>query len=289
MPGLSLGGSAPLLYPEHRAEPGPAAPQSPSATDKAVEQPQATLPAAPASPPAPEAKKPDAHFLATAKSALKSAVKRAPKVNVASIDDIVRMMERHTETSEVGVRTLIASDALQTRLADEVWNIATALLAAGRSLVIVDWNLESNGIAAALEHQTAPGLVELLKGSASFEDVIGPVLDTDVHMIPAGHGRGDSGDDIDIARVADVLDALDGVYDHIIIAANVAAAAQVFEALEGRFDTGVVIAEAGAPPAPEIASPTHFLGFEIESFDVAVYTPFGAANADFEAPLHKAG
>ena len=272
VPGLSLG-TGPDLYPERR-----------------VEQP-AAKPAAPALKPPPS--KPAA---APASQAAKSAPAPAPnpphavvKSNVRSTDDIARILERHAAKSEVGVRTLIVSDMLHTRVADEVWSLATAILAADRSLIIVDWNLKGEGIAAALEHPAAPGLVELLKGAASFEEVIGPVLETDVHMIPAGYGKGDEGDDIDVGRVADVLDALDGVYDHIVLVARTGPASEVFEALEGRFDVGVLIAEAGAEVGPQMASPGHFLGFEVESFDVAVYTPFGPATSAVPDKLPKAG
>ncbi len=170
---------------------------------------------------------------------------------------------------------------------DEVWTLATAILAADRSLIIVDWSLKSEGIATA-SSTLGSGLVELLKGTATFEEVIAPVLGTDVHMIPAGNGKGDAGDDIDVGRVADVLDALDGVYDHIIVVARTAPRRRLRSTRRPlrcrRRDGGC-----SALPSAAMASPGSFLGFEVESFDVAVYVPFGPANSDASPALPKAG
>jgi hypothetical protein len=60
-----------------------------------------------------------------------------------------------------------------------------------------------------------------------------------------------------------VLDALDEVYDHIVVVARLDEARRLFEAIEGRFDAGIVMSDRRGQGPTINAGPGVFLGFEV--------------------------
>jgi polysaccharide biosynthesis transport protein len=84
-------------------------------------------------------------------------------------------------------------------------------------------------------------------------------------LIPAGLAQIGP---VDADSAAMVLDALDEVYDFIVVHGAYDVAHDLFETLEGRFDAGVVVADK-AHQEQSSAGLTHFLGFEVPDFLVA--------------------
>ena len=67
-----------------------------------------------------------------------------------------------------------------------------------------------------------PGIADLVRGSASFEQVIARDRHSRVQVIPAGRAGTDAGDVIGSERLKIAIDALTRSYDHVIIDASAA-------------------------------------------------------------------
>ena len=68
---------------------------------------------------------------------------------------------------------------------------------------------------AVHERRPAPGLSDLIDGTASFSEVIHRDRGTRLHILPSGRGLSPAGADLDL-----VLDALSQTYDHVVLSAT---------------------------------------------------------------------
>jgi MinD-like ATPase involved in chromosome partitioning or flagellar assembly len=83
-------------------------------------------------------------------------------------------------------------------------------------IVVVDLSFASPAIAAAASEQGAPGLAELVDGSASFGDIITRDRVSGAHLVGAGRGEPDP-QVLQSPRIGMALDALTRVYDHVVM------------------------------------------------------------------------
>jgi hypothetical protein len=177
-----------------------------------------------------------------------------------------------------GTRSLVAGDITTGQLAVEAASLGKALAAKGQTVILIDWAPAGGGIAEALGHQSVPGMLDLVAGRVKFEDVVGALGHSGAHLIPAGSSLG-VGEIIDPNHVNFVLDALDGVYDQIIVASREEAARHLFEAIEGRFDCGITLVSGEG--APLLVEAQTFLGYEVDGIELmryAVPASFGKAS-----------
>jgi uncharacterized protein involved in exopolysaccharide biosynthesis len=248
----------PVLPDPPRREPPPASPPPPAPRRPDPEAPRVE-PKAPAMPaPAALVPEPAAAAAPVAATALEGVSA------VSSAADLAVELETTRQGKVSGLRTLVTGSSNMFTLANEVSAAAKALSDKGLTVMIVDWNLAGNGIAEPLGYGSQPGLCELIDANARFEDVVVPLSDCDVHLIPAGLGLADHGRDLDADSINFVLDALDDVYEHIIVAARTDEARLLFERIQGRFDCGVTIADGRGVPGPGDAAPGSYLGFDVE-------------------------
>ncbi|MFA5950672.1 MAG: exopolysaccharide transport family protein [Hyphomicrobium sp.] len=215
----------------------------------------------------PEVRQPEAGMPA-ASSADPAVNQPSEPRHVSDLADVADRLEALRKRGLSGTRTLIAGNTDPFSLATEIRKLTHALADRGLTVIVVDWSLDGTGIAEALGEASWPGFIELVKEQAHFEDVVVPLNETGIHLIAAGHGKGEAGADIDPESVASVLDALDGVYDHILVTAQNEPARLLFEAIEGRFDCGISMSAAGRPQAD---SPGTFLGFEVEGMELIAF------------------
>ena len=116
------------------------------------------------------------------------------------------------------------------------------------------------------------GIVELIDGSAKFEEAIESFDESEVHFIRAGKPRDTGQSDLDPDRVNMILDALDEVYDHIVIVGRREAARRLFEAIQGRFDCGIVVSDAKRRATMSSGdNPRTFLGYEVDDITLIRY------------------
>jgi polysaccharide biosynthesis transport protein len=102
----------------------------------------------------------------------------------------------------------------------------TAAIALGRTLgrhgsvVLVDLAFGSRNLAAISSDPTAPGIAELIQGSASFGDVITRDRHSRMHLVMAGRAAADAQAIIDAPRLSITLEALAQSYDYLVVDAS---------------------------------------------------------------------
>jgi uncharacterized protein involved in exopolysaccharide biosynthesis len=195
----------------------------------------------------------------------------APQATAPATADIaspealaVRMEALRKKGGLAGTRTLFTSSADVFTLADEAAAVCCSLADKGLTVIMIDWNLSGSGIAEPLGHPAWPGFSELIQGKTRFEDVVRSLKDRDVHLIPSGRSIGITGEPLDSDSINFLLDALDDVYEHIVVVSRTEPARALFEAIQGRFDCGVTLVEDGAQKTRAQAEAGTFLGFEVD-------------------------
>jgi uncharacterized protein involved in exopolysaccharide biosynthesis len=185
---------------------------------------------------------------------------------VQSIPDLAHHLIAHPQDIG-GFRALMTGGADPIDVGDEAIALARAMSDAGSDVILVDWSPEGRGIAEGMGMDGRLGFNELLRGKATFEDVVTRVPASGAHFIAAGAPVRDRDTLLDPDRVNLTLDALDAAYDHILIAARKDVARALFEAILGRFDAGIVVSEQRRRGAlPE--APGTFLGFEVADIEL---------------------
>lgn len=190
----------------------------------------------------------------------------SPSADAASISAIAHRLVGNAQ-SQGGYRTVITGSAAGIVTHEEALDLAGALTSQGKQVALVDWSLDGRGLSQALGLEPAPGLMDLLDGRASFEDVIRRMPEADVHVVPCGTAQVGT-KVLNPDRVNLVLDALDEAYDHIIVTGEHGVIRDLFQAIQGRFDAGVAVADPRHPTAAGEAGDGIFLGFQVTDIDV---------------------
>jgi Mrp family chromosome partitioning ATPase len=95
-------------------------------------------------------------------------------------------------------------------------SLARALAAQGR-VVLVDLALGSPNLSAIASDPGAPGLSDLVHGSASFGEIITRDRHSRVHLITVGKAEVTSGAILASQRLAIILEALSRSYDYVVL------------------------------------------------------------------------
>lgn len=190
----------------------------------------------------------------------------AAPADVATAEVLASKIEGLRKGNLAGVRTIVVGMSDMASLAGQAADVCRSLAAKGLTVIMVDWNPLGAGIAAPLGQPAAPGFSELLEGTVRFEDVVLSLSDSDVHVIPSGAPLQGGGQALDSDNINFLLDALDDVYDHIVVVSRYEPARDLFEAMQGRFDCGVMIADGQA--ATKAHPPGTFLGFEVDGISL---------------------
>ena len=179
------------------------------------------------------------------------------------------LLQRGEEVS--GFRTIVVGETHGIDASTEGMQLARQLSEAGLQVIVVDCNMDNESFADSIGLARRPGITELLVGAATFEDVITHVPNSLVHHI--GLGQGANADDFyfDGDDLNAVLDALDDVYDQILVVGRYRTAQALFEAVEGRFDAGISVADARMQRSIVRGADETFLGFEVTDIDIIRY------------------
>lgn len=197
-------------------------------------------------------------------------------VHIRDTGDLAKHLLQTSGRAKTGFRTLIATQLGPLTTACLTVDTANTLNRSGKQTLIIDWSLGGVGIARHLNLPQAPGFAELLQGTASFPDVVRSIPDSLTHFIAGGRAIAEGPKSLDADQLNLLLDALDAVYDHIMIVAQQEAARTLFETIQGRFDAGILIANdvSGQPHAmPE--PPGMYLGFEVADIDLIRFEKTG--------------
>ncbi len=190
--------------------------------------------------------------------------------NGGTIKQIAGRLLRNGQ-SVVGYRTIVVGDSQHTDAAPEAVAIAGEIARVGQQVVIVDWNVAGETFGQNDDIQVAGGVLDLLEGTASFEDIIAIIPRSRVHYIGAGNRLEFEDQVLDGDGLNAVLDALDEAYDHVVVVGRFGAAQSLFEAIQGRFDAGISVFEAGHGAPVDDGARQIFLGFEVTDIDLMSY------------------
>lgn len=191
---------------------------------------------------------------------------------VVEVNALSNSLDAVRQRSISGVRSLIVSEEDDGVVAREVEQTAADLARRGRSVIILDWASGTNGLAASLGRPVSPGLWELATGEVSFEAVVSPLDAMGVHFVAVGGTSKGGVADLSSEEVNSVFDALDGVYDHVLVVSGVEAGKALFALAEGRFDAGVILDRRGQDSRYGSAEQSMFLDFEVDGMDVIVHS-----------------
>jgi uncharacterized protein involved in exopolysaccharide biosynthesis/Mrp family chromosome partitioning ATPase len=195
---------------------------------------------------------------------------RQPAAVAASASDIgalvLRLMQKRPQNG--GQRTILTGGTDNIDASKEALGLVKALAQSGEQVILVDWNPDGQDLASSIGLNPGAGLNDLLRGAASFGEIIQRLPGSDAHAIASGNALDNPSVPVDPDHLNLVLDALDEAYDYIVVTGRHDAARQLFETIEGRFDTGIVVVEP-VKQAPAVADPADtFLGFEVADIDV---------------------
>jgi hypothetical protein len=190
----------------------------------------------------------------------------SPPTRARSVPSVARHLIARAK-GRTGLRTLVAGEGEGAGLA--AIEVARELARQGRPVILLDWSLDGAGLASELGVSPALGIVDVLAGRASFEDVIERMPGSAAHVIAAGSSAAGTAAAKDKDRVDMLLDALDEAYAHVVIAGTWESLRDLFITIEGRIDVGVAVSQGDTePPAPD-----DFLGFTVANLDIVRYEP----------------
>ncbi|HWZ37985.1 MAG TPA: exopolysaccharide transport family protein [Bradyrhizobium sp.] len=138
----------------------------------------------------------------------------------ARLSEIDQLAEKIRHAGEAGHKVTILGTAAGDSIALAALTLARELARAAR-VVVVDLAATSPTIAAISVDPSAPGLAELMKGEASFSQVITRDRLSRVHLVNAGRPGFDR-TQLQSPRMALAIDALLRVYDHVLLDAGTA-------------------------------------------------------------------
>ncbi len=168
-----------------------------------------------------------------------------------------------------GYRVLMPGTNSPTGGAREGLLLAQALGETRARVLLIGWAGSGDGLARVTGCVALPGSAELLAGAVSLDEAIqpGPERGFDVLVAGAAAPGPVNGDSAGM-----VLDALDEMYDYVVVSAAPKIARDLFEAVQGRFDVGVVVGSGADGRAS-------FLGFDVPDLPVLSVVPEGAGAA----------
>jgi succinoglycan biosynthesis transport protein ExoP len=148
-------------------------------------------------------------------------------------------------------------------------------------VVLVDLAFAHPNLAAVALDPGAPGIADLVRGGASFGEIITRDRESRAHIVPAGRGGPDNAAILASDRIGVTLDALARTYDHVVIDAGTTSEPLPEPLLRGA--PRAVLVATGVPHEAAVAARDrlHVAGFaEVAAVDVS---PPAAVPADDRA------
>jgi len=143
----------------------------------------------------------------------------AGPVTVSSIDQIAQSLR---QAGEGGRKVTVVGAARNVGTTFAAITLARAL-AKNANVVLVDLALNAPNLSVISTDPNAPGIADLVRGSASFGDIITRDQYSRVHLVATGEVGGDAASLYASPALATAVEALGRSYDHVVIDAGSAA------------------------------------------------------------------
>ena len=140
----------------------------------------------------------------------------AAELPVSSIDEISRTLR---EAGEAGRRVTIVGAARNVGTTHTAISLGRTL-AKHSPAVLVDLALNSPNISILSHDPTAPGIAELVRGQASFGEIITRDRFSRLHLVAVGQVGPDGPAILVSQRLATTIDTLARAYDHVVVDAG---------------------------------------------------------------------
>ena len=145
---------------------------------------------------------------------------REPRSPSARPDRIEALAHELVNADEEGRRITLVGVMRKVGAAAAAITLARILARYGSSVVLVDLAFGQANLAAISSDPAAPGLAQLIEGSASFGDVITRDRHSSVHLVTVGRATSDAEAIMEAPRLSITLEALAQSYDYLIIDAS---------------------------------------------------------------------
>ncbi|MEA2872967.1 MAG: tyrosine-protein kinase Etk/Wzc [Hyphomicrobiales bacterium] len=193
----------------------------------------------------------------------------APAANELTVTDIAQALR---QAGEGGKRIAVLGAAAGIGTTMTAVAIARELARDSR-VILIDLSLDRPKLAAITADPRAPGISDLVRGTASFAQIITRDRFSRVQVIPAGRAGLDAAAVLGSERLVIAFDALARTYDHIVIDAS--AAPHAMDGRIARLAPCAVLVATGLAASKSDAIQDHLVtaGFS----DIAVFTGMAPA------------
>ena len=142
-----------------------------------------------------------------------------PAVAGVPLDAIEALGRELGEAGEAGRRIMVVGAARHIGTTVTAITLARSLARQGR-VVLVDLALGNPDVSVIAADPAAPGIADLIRGSATYGEIITRDRHSRVHLVMAGRAAADAEAVIASPRLAITLEALARSYDHLVIDAG---------------------------------------------------------------------
>lgn len=140
-----------------------------------------------------------------------------PEQKPAAIDDLVRALR---QLGEAGRRVTVVGAARNVGTTYTALGLARGLAAQGGRVVLVDLAFSAPNLAVISTNPDAPGFAELVRGTATFGQIVTRDKFSRVHLVATGKIAGEGTAIVSSPRLVMALEALARTYDHVVIDAG---------------------------------------------------------------------
>jgi uncharacterized protein involved in exopolysaccharide biosynthesis/Mrp family chromosome partitioning ATPase len=137
----------------------------------------------------------------------------APQPRITGLGDVIAALQ---QAGEIGRRVAVVGSAREAGTTLTAIALARALAEGGR-IVLADLSFGSPNLDVISTEPGAPGLAELVRGEASFGDIITLDRDSRVHVVAAGQIGDQAAHLLNSQMLWAALDALAQSYDYLVI------------------------------------------------------------------------
>jgi len=164
---------------------------------------------------APAGRRPLFGFFRVRRAAAEPQAQTTPKL--MALDELVRALR---QLDEAGRRITVVGAARNVGTTYTALGLARGLAAQGGRVILADLALGAPNLAVVSTNPDAPGFAELVRGTASFGQIVTRDKFSRVHIVATGKVAGEGAAILSSPRLVMALEALARTYDHVVIDAG---------------------------------------------------------------------